>query len=91
MKKYIDKTPYEKALYLITFLNLNMKSEELVLINSNDKRCELCDVNLKGSTWRNVSIALAYKDEFKTKTRHRIIRYYCVRCIITNKKSSNYG
>jgi len=85
-KKYIDKTPYGKALYLIIFFKLNMKSEELVLINSNDKRCTLCDGNLKGSTWKNISLALEFKDEFKTKTRYRIIRYYCVRCMLTNKK-----
>ncbi|MBT4328121.1 MAG: hypothetical protein HOD60_14645 [Candidatus Nitrosopelagicus sp.] len=63
-----------------------MKIEELVLINSNNKRCNLCDVNLKGSTWRNISMALEYRDNFKSKTRHRIIKYFCVNCITKDRK-----
>jgi hypothetical protein len=63
-----------------------MKIEELILINSDKKRCNLCDVNLKGSTWRNISLALEYRDNFKSKTRHRIIQYFCVNCITSGKK-----
>ena len=85
-KKYIDKTPYQQVFYLITILKINMKIEELTLINLNNKRCALCDVNLKGSTWRNISLALEYKDNFKSKTRHKIIQYYCVRCMTDGRK-----
>lgn len=63
-----------------------MKIEELVLINSENKRCTLCDGNLKGSTWRNISLALAFKDNFKTRTKHRMIQYFCVLCMMKNKK-----
>jgi hypothetical protein len=53
--------------------------EELILLKSNKKRCELCDTNLKGSVWKNVYMAL------KIKTKNRT-RYHCVRCITKNRK-----
>jgi hypothetical protein len=58
-----------------------MKYEELVLINSQSKRCAFCDLNLKGSLWRGINVALCYKADMQTKTRHQIICYYCVRCM----------
>mgnify|MGYP006190214891 FL=1 len=58
-----------------------MKYEELVLINSESKRCAFCDLNLKGSLWRGINVALCYKANMTTKTRHQIICYYCVRCM----------
>ena len=65
-----------------------MKIEELLLINSDSKRCTLCDSTLKGSVWRGVCLALVYKDNILTKTRHQLVEYYCVNCMVKNDRLS---
>ena len=63
-----------------------MKYEELILINTDRQRCSFCDMTLKGSVWRGVRLALIYKDSKETKTRHQLIEYYCVNCIVKNDR-----
>ena len=69
-----------------------MRKEVLTIINSNDKRCSLCDMNLIGSTWRGVSLALTLTGNNAERGRHHTKNYYCVRCITkkTPKQRSKY-
>jgi hypothetical protein len=69
-----------------------IRKETLEIITSKERRCSLCDMNLVGSTWRGVSLALTLTGSNASRGRHHTKNYYCVRCITkkTPKQRSKY-
>jgi len=58
-----------------------MISEDLVIVNFEDKRCSLCDMNLVGSIWKGVTVAIKTRKQYSRYTNRVNAKFYCVRCM----------
>ena len=67
-----------------------MISEDLVVVTFDDKRCAICDMNLVGSIWKGITVAIKTRKQYSRYTNRVNAKFYCVRCMTKNTTSNSH-
>ena len=67
-----------------------MISEELIVVTADNKRCCSCDMNLVGSVWNGVTVAIKTRKEFSRYHSNISTKFFCVRCMTKNTANHHH-